>query len=120
MTRHAAAPAPPVELPPVLTNEDAVRFLRLDEDHPNMGEAVRALHRLVRDRRLRPLRYAKSYKFTLDELARFIAAEQERGIDDPPANDAGGPVRADPVAHAHLDAHQDRQGPTASARRCAQ
>ena len=60
---------------PVLTNEEAVRFLRLDEDYTQMADAIRALHRLVREGGLRPLRVGKSYKFTMAELERFIAAE---------------------------------------------
>ncbi len=80
MNRHVATPPVELQVPtPILTNEDACRYLRLDEDHPNMAEAVRALHRLVRDRRLRPLRYARSYKFTVAELERFTAAEQGAG-----------------------------------------
>lgn len=60
---------------PVLTNEEAVAFLRLDTDFDEAGDAVRALHRLVRQDKLRPLRCGKSYKFTLAELERFIVAE---------------------------------------------
>ena len=60
---------------PVLTNEEAVEFLRLDTDFDEPGDAVRALHRLVRQDKLRPLRCGKSYKFTLAELERFIVAE---------------------------------------------
>lgn len=60
---------------PVLTNEEAARFLRLDEDYSEMADAVRALHRLVRDGRLRPLRCGKSYKFAVAELERYVADE---------------------------------------------
>lgn len=60
---------------PVLTNEEAVRFLRLDADYDELADAVKALHRLVRDGRLRPLRCGKSYKFTVDELQRYVADE---------------------------------------------
>ena len=60
---------------PVLTNEEAVRFLRLDTDYNETADAIRALHRLVRQGKLRPLQCGKTYKFTLAELERFIAAE---------------------------------------------
>ncbi|MCH8344700.1 MAG: helix-turn-helix domain-containing protein [Planctomycetes bacterium] len=73
---------------PVLTNEEAVRFLRLDTDFDEPGDAVRALHRLVRQDKLRPLRCGKSYKFTLAELERFIIAEV--GPSDSQADGNGG------------------------------
>lgn len=60
---------------PVLTNEEAVRFLRLDHDYPEPADAVKALHRLVRDGRLRPLRCGKSYKFAVAELERYVTDE---------------------------------------------
>ncbi len=60
---------------PVLTNEEAVRFLRLDHDYPEPADAVKALHRLVQQGKLRPLQCGKTYKFTLAERERFIAAE---------------------------------------------
>ncbi len=60
---------------PVLTNEEAVRFLRLDSDYNELDDAVKALHRLVRDGRLRLLRCGKSYKFAVAELERYVADE---------------------------------------------
>ncbi len=72
---------------PVRTNEEAVRFLRLDEDYSQMADAIRALHRLVREGGLKPLRVGKSYKFTLAELERFVAAEV--GPSDPETDDDG-------------------------------
>ena len=50
---------------PVLTNQEAVEFLRLDTDFDEPGDSIRALHRLVRQGKLRPLRCGRSYKFTL-------------------------------------------------------
>lgn len=73
---------------PVLTNEEAVRFLRLDHDYPESADAVKALHRLVRQGKLRPLQCGKTYKFTLAELERFIAAEVGPS-DQETAGDAG-------------------------------
>jgi hypothetical protein len=66
-----------IEASPLLTNEEAVRYLRLDTDHQDMGTAVRALHRLVREKRLRPVECGKQYKYALAELNRFIVAETE-------------------------------------------
>ncbi len=71
----AATSASTAARSPVLTNEEAVRYLRLDEDFSEMGDAIRALHRLVQQRKLRPLRCGKSYKFTLPELERFTVVE---------------------------------------------
>ena len=63
---------------PVLTSAEAVRWLRLDEDHDDIGPAVLALKRLVQDGKLRPLRgVGRTYKYTLDELQRFIRDEFE-------------------------------------------
>ncbi len=66
-----------IETSPLLTNDEAVRYLRLDSDHQDMGTAVRALHRLVREKRLRPVECGKQYKYAIDELKRFIVAETE-------------------------------------------
>lgn len=60
---------------PVLTNEEAARFLRLDEDYSEMADAIRALHRLVREGKLKPLRCGKSYKFAVAELERYVTNE---------------------------------------------
>ena len=63
---------------PLLTNEEAVRFLRLDTDYPHdMAAAIRALHRLVRKRKLRPVQCGTTYKFAVAELERYIAAAIE-------------------------------------------
>ncbi len=71
----AATSATAAAQSPVLTNEEAVRYLRLDEDFNELGDAIRALHRLVQQRKLRPLRCGKSYKFTIPELERFTVVE---------------------------------------------
>lgn len=62
---------------PVLTNAEAARWLRLDDDYDDIGDAIKALCRLVRERGLRVLRCGKSYKFTLAELERFTREEVE-------------------------------------------
>ena len=58
---------------PVLTAAEACKWLRLDDDHEQMADAVTALNLLVRKRGLRPLRVGKARKFTLAELHRFVA-----------------------------------------------
>lgn len=60
---------------PVLTNIEAAEFLRLTDDYDQPEDAIAALYRLVRKGKLHPLRVGKTYKFTLAELERFIAAE---------------------------------------------
>ncbi len=91
---------------PVLTSEETVRWLRLDEDHADIGQAVKALHRLVQEGRLRPLRVGRTYKFTLGELERFVATEVERGTASPSANGSGDVVRGESGVRAHQKAHQ--------------
>lgn len=108
--RAALVDAQPTQHPPtwpqaspVLTNEEAVRYLRLDVDHPHLDDAIRALHRLVRERGLRPLRYGITYKFLVAELDRFIAADL--GTTDAMANGRGGGTRADFGGDSHVDSH---------------
>ena len=71
---------------PVLTNQEAVEFLRLDTDFDEPGDSIRALHRLVRQGKLRPLRCGRSYKFTQAELERFIVAEVGPSVTDTDGN----------------------------------
>ncbi len=49
--------------------------LRLTDDHEQPEDAIEAINRLVREAGLKPLTVGKTYKFTLDELRRFIAAK---------------------------------------------
>ena len=63
---------------PILTNQQAVAWLRLDADYPEPVDAVRALHRLVREGKIRPLRCGKTYKFTVGELRRYAELETAR------------------------------------------
>ena len=60
---------------PVLTNIEAAEWLRITDDYEQPEDAIRALYRLVRQDKLRPLRVGKTYKFTLDELQRYVADE---------------------------------------------
>ncbi len=76
------------QLPPVhvLTSLEAAERLRLTEDYKEAADAVRALHRLVRLGKLKPLRCGKSYKFLDVELDRYAVVE----------TDAFMPKRSDP------------------------
>lgn len=65
---------------PILTAAEAAHWLRLDEDHTEVSDAVKALHRLVRQGRLTPLRCGRSFKFTLIELNRFAIAETRASV----------------------------------------
>ncbi len=58
---------------PVLTAAEACKWLRLDDDHEQMADAVTALNLLVRKRGLKPLCVGKARKYTLAELHRFVA-----------------------------------------------
>ena len=60
---------------PVLTNLEAAAWLRLTDDYDQPEDTIEALYRIVRKGKLWPLRAGKTYKFTLDELQRYIAAE---------------------------------------------
>lgn len=63
---------------PILTNEEAVEFLRLSEDYSAIADAIRSLHRLVRLELVRPIRgCGKTYKFTVAELERYAATQTE-------------------------------------------
>ena len=74
---------------PVLTAIEAARWLRLDDDHDDPGQAVKALRRLVWLGKLRPLKCGQSHKYTLAALERFIRDEVELGTLNP------SPIRPD-------------------------
>lgn len=96
---------------PVLTAAETVRWLRLDEDHDDPGLAIKALYRLVQEKRLRPLRVGKSYKFTTTELERFVSNEVERGTPDPSRNGLGDHMRLDSQPSAHRECTPTRPCP---------
>ncbi len=64
------------EWPHLLTNLEATQFLRLDTDYEHDPvAAVRALHRLVRKGKIRPVKCGTTYKYARTELLRYIADE---------------------------------------------
>lgn len=76
----------------ILTNAEACRWLRLDDDHDEIEDAIAALLRLAREGKIRPLRCGKTYKWTRAELERFARdelrpdTEPEAKADDDPAS----------------------------------
>lgn len=65
---------------PLFTNTEAAVWLRLCEVDAKPGQiekAVRKLHALVRDGKLRPLASSSPYTFTIDELRRHVEADTE-------------------------------------------
>ncbi len=54
-----------------------LRIIEPDAEPDDVARAVRAVHRLVRDGKLRPVKPARSYVFALAELARYVKAETE-------------------------------------------
>ncbi len=62
----------------VLTALEVAKALRLIEDHTAEGDAVAAVHRLVRECGLRPIRgCGKTYKFAGPEVDRWVMASTE-------------------------------------------
>ena len=63
---------------PLLTSIETAHWLRLvnGEATPEDAEsAVRSVHRLVQQKRLRPLKPGREYVFSVDELKRFVSSE---------------------------------------------
>ena len=64
----------------LLTSAEVAAHLRIiepDAEPDEVARAVRAVHRLVRDGKLRPIRPARSYVFSPDELSRYVRDETE-------------------------------------------
>ena len=65
---------------PLLTNAEAAVWLRLCEADATPGRleaAVRKLHALVRDGKLRPLASSRPYTFAITELERYVEVDTE-------------------------------------------
>ena len=64
---------PPEPVPAVLTEFEAIRYLRLDEGRKgDTRAALRALRRLVETKRLRPARIGIRNRYAREELRRFV------------------------------------------------
>lgn len=63
---------------PVLTSAEvaiALRMCESDDEPDTVTKAVRSVHKLVRDGRLRPIRPGKEYVFAQVEVERYVEAE---------------------------------------------
>ena len=64
----------------LLTSAEVAAHLRIiesDAEPDDVARAVRAVHRLVRDGKLRPIKPARSYVFALAEVDRYVRDETE-------------------------------------------
>lgn len=59
-------------VPLVLTEHEAIRFLRLDEEERDPTSAQRAFRRLVDSKRIRPCRVGRWNRYAREELRRFV------------------------------------------------
>lgn len=69
-----------VDHSPLLTGAEAAVYLRLcepDATPDEVNKAVRAVHRLVRNGKLRPVQPGREYLFALAELDRYVHDETE-------------------------------------------
>ena len=65
---------------PVLTGAEVAIYLRLcesDDDPDTVAKAVRSVHKLVRDGKLRPIQPGREYAFSRAEIARYVHDETE-------------------------------------------
>lgn len=72
MVEYFPNTSPPEPVPAVLTEAEAIRYLRLDEEARTPEAARRALRRLVGLHRLRPARIGARNRFARQELLRFV------------------------------------------------
>lgn len=73
MTEYFPNSNPPEPVPAVLTEAEAIRYLRLDEGrNGDSSAALRALRRLVETKRLRPARIGLRNRYAREELRRFV------------------------------------------------
>ncbi len=63
-------------VPALLTEDDTVRFLRLDLDR-DLSRSKRALRRLVERKLIRPCRVGKRSRFLREELLRYLRWQTE-------------------------------------------
>lgn len=69
---------PPRIAPPLMTAQEAVVYLRLDEGGRDMADALKSLEYLVLTGRLRPCRVGRNNRFARAELQRFVLDQTER------------------------------------------
>ncbi len=72
MTEFFPNTHPPKPVPVVLTEDEAISFLRLDAGGRALEAARRALRRLVERKLIRPCRVGKRSRFLREELLRYL------------------------------------------------
>ncbi|MHC4140386.1 MAG: hypothetical protein ACYSUF_00415 [Planctomycetota bacterium] len=75
----------------LLSRVEAVRYLRLDVACGTVAAGENLLGRFIRDGKIRPVRWGKSYLFSRPQLDEFVRAELAV-LARPPARGADGPV----------------------------
>ena len=78
MTEPNGQPVTPTS--PVLTALEVAIYVRLVEPEATEGDrqsAIRSVHRLVQDGKLRPIQPGRQYAFWRDEVDRYIREETE-------------------------------------------
>ena len=80
---------PPEPVPAVLTAEEAIRYLRLDEGGRPPEAAARAFRRLVETKRVRPARIGIRNRFAREELLRFVLHATELSGEAPKSEERG-------------------------------
>ena len=74
---------PPIPVASVLTEEEAVRYLRLDEGARCPESARRSFRRLVETKRIRGARIGRRARYLREELLRFARHATELSGDAP-------------------------------------
>ncbi len=72
MTEFFPNTQPPKPVPVVLTEDEAISFLRLDAGGRALEAARRALRRLVERKLIRPCRVGKRSRYLREELLRYL------------------------------------------------
>ena len=69
---------PPRIAPSLMTAQEAVVYLRLNEGGRDMADALKSLEYLVKSGRVRPCRVGRSNRYARVELQRFVIEQTER------------------------------------------
>ena len=89
MTEFFPNTHPPQPVPVVLTEDEAISFLRLDAGGRALEAARRALRRLVERKLIRPCRVGKRSRFLREELLRFLRWQTDLHGEAPDAPELG-------------------------------
>lgn len=69
---------PPRIAPALMTADEAVVYLRLDQGGRDIRDAIKSLEYLVSEGKVRPCRVGRWNRYARSELDRFIAQQTER------------------------------------------